>query len=105
MWLLLLMFLAACPVFLALEKPHSEKTEAQTTQQQTTDTQKKNIEEYIELLGSNVREEKPQRAGTGALVGAGAGSVASTGRGQQIVIPRDTLLEFRLGQPVALPAR
>ena len=44
-------------------------------------------------------------AATGALVGAGAGSAASRGTGQQIVIPRDTLLEFRLGQPVALPAR
>ena len=62
-WLLFLMFLTASPVFLALEKPRSEKTGAQTTQQQTTDAQKKNIEEYIELLGSNVQEEKPQIMG------------------------------------------
>ena len=62
LWLVVLMFLAACPVFLALEKAKAEKTEGQKTQQ-TTDTQKKNIQQYIELLGSNVREEKAQIMG------------------------------------------
>lgn len=62
LWLVVLMFLAACPVFLALEKAQTEKTQGQNTQQ-TTDTQKKNIQEYIALLGSNVREEKAQIMG------------------------------------------
>ncbi len=43
-------------------------------------------------------------AGIGALAGAGAGTaVAATKKGQQISIPSESLLEFRLAQPVALP--
>jgi hypothetical protein len=45
-------------------------------------------------------------AGIGALAGAGAGTaVAATKKGQQISIPSESLLEFRLAQPVALPIR
>lgn len=43
-------------------------------------------------------------AGIGALAGAGAGTaVAAAGKGQQIQIPSETLIEFRIEQPVALP--
>ena len=43
-------------------------------------------------------------AGIGALAGAGAGTaVASTKKGQQLSIPSESLLEFRLAQPVQLP--
>jgi hypothetical protein len=43
-------------------------------------------------------------AGIGALAGAGAGTVvAATKKGQQISIPSESLIEFRLTQPVALP--
>ena len=43
-------------------------------------------------------------AGIGALAGAGAGAaVAASRRGQQLQIPRESLLEFRLEQPVSLP--
>ena len=43
-------------------------------------------------------------AGIGALAGAGAGTaVASTKKGQQLSIPSESLLEFRLAQPVELP--
>jgi hypothetical protein len=43
-------------------------------------------------------------AGIGALAGAGAGTaVAATKKGQQISIPSESLLEFRLTQPVTLP--
>jgi hypothetical protein len=43
-------------------------------------------------------------AGIGALAGAGAGTaVAATKKGQQISVPSESLLEFRLLQPVALP--
>jgi hypothetical protein len=43
-------------------------------------------------------------AGIGALAGAGAGTaVSATKKGQQLSIPSESLLEFRLAQPVALP--
>jgi hypothetical protein len=43
-------------------------------------------------------------AGIGALAGAGAGTaVASTKKGEQLSIPRESLLEFRLAQPAMLP--
>ena len=43
-------------------------------------------------------------AGIGALAGAGAGTaVAASKKGQQLSIPSESLLEFRLTQPVALP--
>ncbi|MGA7913719.1 MAG: hypothetical protein WCA00_00685 [Candidatus Acidiferrales bacterium] len=43
-------------------------------------------------------------AGIGALVGAGAGTaVAATKKGQQLTIPSETLLEFRLQQAAYLP--
>jgi hypothetical protein len=45
-------------------------------------------------------------AGIGALAGAGAGTiVAGTKKGEQLVIPSETLIEFRLAQPAPLPAR
>jgi hypothetical protein len=43
-------------------------------------------------------------AGIGALAGAGAGTaVAATKKGEQLQIPSESLLEFRLEQPVSLP--
>jgi hypothetical protein len=43
-------------------------------------------------------------AGIGALAGAGAGTaVAATKKGQQVSIPSESLIEFKLTQPVALP--
>ena len=43
-------------------------------------------------------------AGIGVLAGAGAGTaVAASKKGQQLQIPSESLLEFRLEQPVALP--
>jgi hypothetical protein len=43
-------------------------------------------------------------AGIGVLAGAGAGTaVAATKKGQQISIPSESLIEFRLAQPVVLP--
>jgi hypothetical protein len=43
-------------------------------------------------------------AGIGALVGgAGGTAVAASKKGQQLSIPSESLLEFRLQQPVALP--
>jgi outer membrane lipoprotein SlyB len=43
-------------------------------------------------------------AGIGALAGAGAGTaVAATKKGEQVSVPSETLLEFRLEQPTELP--
>jgi len=43
-------------------------------------------------------------AGIGALVGAAGGTaIAASKKGQQLQIPSESLLEFRLGQPVKLP--
>lgn len=43
-------------------------------------------------------------AGIGALAGAGAGTAVSAAKkGQQLSIPSESLLEFRLAQPVTLP--
>jgi hypothetical protein len=43
-------------------------------------------------------------AGIGALIGGGAGTaVASSKKGQQLSIPSESLLEFRLAQPADLP--
>lgn len=43
-------------------------------------------------------------AGIGALVGAGAGTaVAASKKGEQLSIPSETLIEFRLQQPAPLP--
>jgi hypothetical protein len=43
-------------------------------------------------------------AGIGALVGgAGGTAMAASKKGQQLSIPSESLLEFRLGQPVKLP--
>jgi hypothetical protein len=43
-------------------------------------------------------------AGIGALAGAGAGTAVSAAKkGQQLQIPSETLLEFRIQQPVSLP--
>ena len=43
-------------------------------------------------------------AGIGALAGAGAGTAVSAAKkGEQLQIPSETLLEFRITQPVSLP--
>jgi len=43
-------------------------------------------------------------AGIGALAGAGAGTaVAATKKGEQVSVPSETLLEFRLDYPTELP--
>src|SRR6201987_1648292 len=43
-------------------------------------------------------------AGIGALVGAAGGTaIAASKKGQRLSIPSESLLEFRLAQPVALP--
>jgi outer membrane lipoprotein SlyB len=45
-------------------------------------------------------------AGIGALAGAAGGTaIAASKRGQQLSVPSESLLEFRLEQPVSVPVK
>jgi len=63
----LLVLVAICPVVLAqaaqTKKPTPSPKQPPATQQLTTDAEKKNIQAYIELLRTNVRQEKSQLMG------------------------------------------
>ncbi|HXZ80750.1 MAG TPA: hypothetical protein VEG30_12520 [Terriglobales bacterium] len=62
-WLPLLTFIAFCPVTFAQEKAQPRKPENQAARSSATSTQDKNIQEYIELLRSNVRQQKAEIMG------------------------------------------
>jgi hypothetical protein len=62
-WLPLLMFVASSPAALATGKVHPQKAKAQAAQSPGTDTQKKNIQEYIELMRTDVRDQKAEIMG------------------------------------------
>ena len=62
-WLLLVLFLASFCAAFAQTKTQSQKTETQTTGPVATETQEKNIKEYIELLRTNVRQQKAEIMG------------------------------------------
>jgi flagellar biosynthesis chaperone FliJ len=55
----LVMFLAYCPVTFAQQAAQSQNKQPQTAPS-VTETQQKNIQEYIELLRSNVRQQKAE---------------------------------------------
>jgi len=63
-WLSLLLFVAFCTAALAKGRAHPQKTKAQATQAPATDAQKKNMQEYIELMRSNVRDQKAEIMGS-----------------------------------------
>jgi hypothetical protein len=62
-WLLLLMFVATSPATPAKGKAHPQTTKDQAPESQATDAQKKNLQEYIELMRSNVRDQKAEIMG------------------------------------------
>jgi hypothetical protein len=62
-WLPLLIFVASSPSALAQGKAQPQKTKDQSAQSPATDTQKKNIQEYIELMRTNVRDQKAEMMG------------------------------------------
>src|ERR1700737_4162062 len=62
-WLLLLVFVATSPAALAKGKAHPLKTKDQAAQSPATDAQKKNIQEHIELMRTNVRDKKGEIMG------------------------------------------
>jgi Spy/CpxP family protein refolding chaperone len=62
-YLPLIAVLACCPVSLAQATAQSERTEKQATPSGATDTQQRNVQEYIELLRTDVRHQKAQIMG------------------------------------------
>jgi hypothetical protein len=62
-WLALLMFGACGPAALAQANSQPQKAKTQPAQSAGSDTQKKNVQEYIELLRSNVRQQKSEIMG------------------------------------------
>jgi hypothetical protein len=62
-WLPLLLFVAFCVMALANGEAQAQKTKKQAVQSPATDAQKKNIQEYIELIRSNVRDQKAEIMG------------------------------------------
>jgi hypothetical protein len=63
-WLPLLLFVAFCTVALAKGKAHPQKSKDQATQSPAKDAQKKNMQEYIELMRTNVRDQKAEIMGS-----------------------------------------
>ncbi len=63
-WLPLLMLLAAGHAALAQVTPKAPATKSQPAQSSATATQKKNMQEYIELMRTNVRDQKAEIMGS-----------------------------------------
>jgi len=59
----LLMFLFYCPVMLAQGAAQPQSTEKKAAAPAATDTKEKNVQAYIELLRSDVRQQKAQIMG------------------------------------------
>jgi hypothetical protein len=62
-WILVLTLLIFVPAALSQDKTQPTKTGAQASASPNTDDQKKNIQEYIELLRSDVRQQKAEMMG------------------------------------------
>ena len=62
-WLVSFVVLACCTMASSQGTTQSATEEKRTTPSAATDTEEKNIEEYIELLRTNVRQEKDQIMG------------------------------------------
>ncbi len=62
-WLTVNLFLACCPVIFAQGMAQSQSTENQAALSAPTDTQEKNIQEYIDLLRTDVRQQKAEVMG------------------------------------------
>lgn len=62
-WLLLFGCLALCPLVLGQQKAESKNAAKQQAASPEATTEQKNVKEYIELLRSNVRQQKAQIMG------------------------------------------
>ena len=63
-WLPLIVLLAASPAALAQVTPKAPATKSQAAKSTGTDAQKKNIQAYIELMRTNVRDQKAEIMGS-----------------------------------------
>src|SRR5271156_532712 len=63
LWPLLFMLVASCPVAFAQTPAPAQKTKPQAAQPTATDAQKKNIQAYVELMRTNVRQQKAEILG------------------------------------------
>jgi hypothetical protein len=63
-WILVLTLLVLVPAALSQDKTQPNKTGAQTSTSPNASAQKKNIQEYIELLRSDVRQQKAEMMGS-----------------------------------------
>jgi len=64
LWCLLFFFMACCPMSLAQGKAQAKKTTPTTSQAFVQESEKRNIQAYIDLIRSNVRQEKAQIMGS-----------------------------------------
>jgi hypothetical protein len=64
LWVPLFMAFAASPAALAQVTPKAPATKSPAAKSSGTDTQKKNIQEYIELMRTNVRDQKAEIMGS-----------------------------------------
>jgi hypothetical protein len=63
LWPLLFMLVASCPAAFAQTPAPDQKTKTQAAQSTATDAQKKNIQAYVELMRTNVRQQKAEILG------------------------------------------
>lgn len=63
-WLPLFMLFAASPAALAQVTPKAPATKSPSAQSSASETQKKNIQAYIELMRTNVRDQKAEIMGS-----------------------------------------
>ena len=63
LWFPLLVLAAFCPAVRGQTSPQPQKTKDKSAHTPGTDAQKKNIQEYIELMRSNVRDQKAEIMG------------------------------------------
>jgi hypothetical protein len=70
-WPLFLMLLVSCPTVVAQTATPTEKSKTPAAPRSTaTDAQKKNIQQYVELMRTNVRQQKAQILGAVMLLSA-----------------------------------
>src|SRR5580698_2763263 len=69
-WILVLTLLLLVPAALSQDKTQPNKPSAQTSASTNAGAQKKNIQEYIELLRSDVRQQKAEMMGAVMQLGA-----------------------------------
>jgi hypothetical protein len=71
LWLSFLMIVLFVPAAHGQDNAQAVKSDQQATASPTTDTQQKNIQEYIELLRTNVRQDKAEIMGAVMQLSAG----------------------------------